>query len=330
MTTAYLHQTLGLAQLRLADRNAPWAKARDLATKKRKCGRREHTGGCYDRMMENLYPNLDQILAPLTPVVPRESILAVPKEQSFREYRQSEPARKTLQRQAIFLSLIGELTPSQEAIVAATGDYLGCFFDLPVQRGRSFNPAIFPAYLRREHPLRKHPQFLIEPLINEVLLPELPDEALIYLGATARDLCSNEYGAGRFGSDIGEAWYGRAGIWSLFYLGNPAKSADTFRGCLKRSCAVAAHEALHVLGLDHCSGVPCLMRSAGCLSGPLLLCPPCLRKLSWNRQFELVPYFDRLENCLRKFGFGRDAERAGLHVSLLAKKPWKKGRRPDL
>ena len=126
---------------------------------------------------------------------------------------------------------------------------------------------------------------------------------------------------------MGEAWYGHAGVWSLRHLGDPSKSDRAFRGCLRRSCAVATHEGLHVLGLDHCADVPCLMRGAACLSGPLQLCPPCFRKLCWNRQLDLLPYLERIRDFLADWAFSEDLERVDRMIRLLVKKPWKRDSR---
>jgi hypothetical protein len=167
---------------------------------------------------------------------------------------------------------------------------------------------------------------LTEPLINDVLARDRPEEALIYLAVTAWDLCSDEHGEEQWGSGLGEAWYGHAGAWSLRHLGDPHKSDRALRGCVRRSCAVATHEALHVLGLDHCAEMPCLMRGSACLSGPLLLCPPCFRKLCWNRQLDLLPYLERLQAFLGTWAFSEDVRRVEHMIRLLARKPWKKDR----
>jgi hypothetical protein len=90
---------------------------------------------------------------------------------------------------------------------------------------------------------------------------------------------------------------------------------------------LATHEALHVLGLDHCTDMPCLMRGSACLSAPLQLCPPCFRKLSWNRQLELVPYLQRIRDFLTIWAFDDDGQRVDHMIRLFQKKPWKRGAR---
>jgi hypothetical protein len=282
-------------------------------------------------MNEDLFPNLEQMLAPLRQEWPaprtRDGGGNVSAQQSFKAYRLSRPARQTGQRRALYLSRVGDLTGAQDAVLAATADFLARFFDLPLGRGTDFDPATFPPGVIRQHPLRGHPQLLTGPLIKDALSPGRPAGALIYLAVTAWDLCSDERGRDPWGSGFGEAWYGHAGVWSLRYVGDPGKGDRAFRGCLRRSCAVSAHEALHVLGLDHCAELPCLMRGSACLSAPLQLCPPCFRKLCWNRQLDLLPYLERVREFLAVWAFSEDVRRVDRMLRLLAKKPWKRGSR---
>ena len=273
-------------------------------------------------MKENLFPNLEQMLAPQSPplVTPPQRVWrgGHAERQSFQDYRRSRPARQTAGRHAIYLSRVGEFSAAQAAVVTATAEYLAVFFDLPVRSGTDFNPTSFQPWAIRQHPLRRHPQLLTDYLIDEVLWLDRPDDAVMCLAVTAWDLCSDEHPGGQWGSVFGEARFGHAGVWSLRYLGDASVSDTAFRRCLKRSCAVATHEGLHVLGLDHCEGVPCNMRGSACLSGPLHLCPPCLRKLCWNRQVDLLPYLQRLRDCLGRWAFAEAAERYDTMIHWLA------------
>ena len=273
-------------------------------------------------MKENLYPNLEELLAsagpaPLTPQ-PADRREGRARRQSFQDYRRSRPARQTARRCALYLSRVGELGAAPQAVVTATAEYLSVFFDLPVRPGADFDPTTLRPQAVRPHPGRGHPQLLTGYLLDEVLWLDRPEEALICLGVTAWDLCSDDHPTGQWGSVFGEAIYGHAGVWSLRHLGNPGGDDRAFRRCLKRSCAVATHEALHVLGLDHCADAPCNMRGSACLSGPLHLCPPCLRKLCWNRQIDLVPYLERVREWLGRRGLTEAAEHYESMIRLAA------------
>jgi hypothetical protein len=98
-------------------------------------------------MSENLFPNLEQMLAPLLQGSPAprtgDGSGNASKQQSFKAYRLSRPARQTGQRRAIYLSRVGELTATQESVVTATADYVARFFELPLCRGTGFDPATF-------------------------------------------------------------------------------------------------------------------------------------------------------------------------------------------
>jgi archaemetzincin len=271
-------------------------------------------------MKEMLFSNLVQALtachrpAP-TPSDGRSGHQA--KRQSFADYRHSRPARQSERRHFVYLSHVGELSAVQQSIVSATADYLAAFLDLPVRPGVDFDPASLASRAVGRHPERGHSQLRTSYLLKEMLWLDRPDDALVTMAVTAWDLCSDDYPGGKWGSVFGEAVYGHAAVWSLRYLGDPSASDMAFRRCLRRSCAVAGHEALHVLGLDHCDDVPCNMRGAACLSGPLHLCPGCLRKLCWNRQLELLPYLRRLREVLIRLELSEAAERYQGMVELL-------------
>ena len=260
-------------------------------------------------MKDNLYPELAILLERSRRELPAGQSGGHHDNQPFDVYRhRRRPARQTAWRRAMCISRVGELTAAQNAIVTATAEFLAPFFDLPVYRGADLDPATFPSDSIRMHPQRGQPQLLTDHIINEAMREGRPDDALIYLAVTAADLWSTDNCEGPYPSVFGEAYSGHAGVWSLRYLGNAGHGEELNKGCLRRSCIVAAHEGLHVLGLDHCGGLPCLMTGASALSGPLQLCPGCLRKLCWNRQLDLQSYLCRLRDFLTRWGFAAETE----------------------
>jgi hypothetical protein len=137
---------------------------------------------------ENLFPALEQTLAPLRPASPtrpdgREVGRAA--RQSFDDYRRSRPARRTARRHAVYLSRVGALTVEQESVVADTAEYLAAFLDLPVRPGADIDPETFPPDAFGRHPTRGHPQLRTAYLLNEALRLDRPEEALVCLAVTA-------------------------------------------------------------------------------------------------------------------------------------------------
>jgi archaemetzincin len=279
-------------------------------------------------MKENLFADLEQVLAPCRQALPAPRPgdwrrTHVERNQPFEAYRRGRPARQTARRKALYLSRVGALTAAQGRVVAATAEYLAVFFDLPVRAGADFDPAAFPSFAVRQHPYLGRPQLLTNHLVNEVMWLDRPEEALICLAVTAWDLWSADAGGDHWVYVLGEAFGGHAGVWSLRYLGDPGAGEKAYRRCLKRSFATATHEAAHVLGLDHCVDARCNMNGANCLSEadghPLHLCPLCLRKLCWNRQVDLLPYLRRLSDFFGRGEFPDEAEWYERMIRLLHK-----------
>jgi archaemetzincin len=271
---------------------------------------------------ENLYPEVEDRLRPLAEPLdaPRPGDwLAEHREtgQTFRQYLAADPVRRGRDLTTIYLCLVGTFDPARQAVLDLTREYLGLFFDCPVAVRRTVPTSDIPARAKRTHPQWGDRQLLSSYLLDAVLLPDRPDDALAYLALTARDLWPGDgwnfvYGEAKLRD--------RVGVWSIYRNGHPAKSEGAFRQCLRRTLLVAAHETGHILTMQHCTAFRCLMNGvnndAERDSRPLHPCPVCLRKLCWNLQVEPVAYLRRLAAFFRTHGFaeaewcGRAADRA--------------------
>src|SRR5262249_23101518 len=164
-----------------------------------------------------------------------------------------------------------------------------------------------PARARRRHPEWGVRQVLSTFILQELLEPDVPDDALAYLALTASDL----WPGGGWNFVFGEANLRRpVGVSSMHRHGRAPRDAERFRGSLGRPLSTAPHETGHVLTMRHCTAFACLMNGSNGLEEgdrqPLHPCPVCLRKLLWNLQVEPVPYLKRLEAFCR--GSGLDEE----------------------
>jgi archaemetzincin len=250
---------------------------------------------------ERLYPEVEDKLRPLTMPLEEPQIgdwLAEHRErgQTFRQYLSVDPVRRDRDLTTIHLCLLGDFTGPQERILKLTQDYLGLFFDVPVQVRRRVPLGDIPAGARRTHPDWGDEQVLSTYLLREVLEPDRPDDALAYLALTASDLWPGEGWNFVFGqANLRQ----RVGVWSLYRNGDGEL-------CLRRTLATATHETGHILTLKHCTAYRCLMNGSNHQeerdSRPMFLCPVCLRKLLWNLQAEPVPYLRRLEDFCRRHG----------------------------
>ncbi len=268
--------------------------------------------------LPRLYLLLDEKLRPLAhplpPPRPGDWLAEHPEPgQTFDEYVDSRPVRKSDKLHTIYLCVVGDFNEAQRRILDLTQEYLAVFFDCPVKVKRQIALASIPAKAKRTHPSWGDPQVLTGYILHEVLEPERPTDALAYLALTASDLWPGRGWNFVFGeANLRE----RVGVWSVYRNGDPEVD---FELCLRRTLSTASHETGHILGMAHCTAYSCLMNGSNHQEEkdrrPMQLCPVCLRKLCWNLQVEPVPYLMKLKTFHQQHGF--DVE-SGWHEKALA------------
>ena len=187
------------------------------------------------------------------------------------------------------------MTKPQRHVLSAMQDYMRRFFDLPVDIA---TPLALPAKGQRRGS-GGQVQHHTKVLLNEVLKPKLPDDAIASLGVTWDDLYPSKSWNYVFGMASLEE---RVGVYSLTrffpeFWGKPRTAAAARLG-LKRSIGVLAHEAGHMFSMQHCTSFECLMNGSNSLDEldrqPSFLCPICLRKLAYAVGFDAVARYEKL------------------------------------
>jgi archaemetzincin len=236
--------------------------------------------------------------------------------QTFDEYLDARPVRKSDKLTTIYLCLVGDFSEAQRRILALTEEYLAVFFDCPVKVSRQLPLDSIPARARRTHPSWGDPQVLTGYILHEVLEPERPADALAYLALAASDLWPGRGWNFVFGE---ASLRQRIGVWSVYRNGDPETD---FRLCLRRTLATASHETGHILGMAHCTAYACLMNGSNHQEEkdrrPMHLCPVCLRKLCWNLWVEPVPYLARLKAFCDQNGLDADSRWYERAIAALA------------
>jgi len=139
-----------------------------------------------------------------------------------------------------------------------------------------------PARARRVHPAWGDHQILTTYVIERVLKPRKPRDALALLGLTATDL----WPGGDWNFVFGEASFSaHVGVYSLHRYGRAEGTPAERRDFLVRMLKVATHETGHMLDLPHCTSFACVMNGSNSLpetdAQPLPFCPQCAAKLWW-------------------------------------------------
>ncbi len=237
--------------------------------------------------------------------------------QSYRQYVQGDPRKPDRKRRVIYVQPLGDFTRNQREIVQRTAKFMEIYFGLRVKILEDLPLWTIPAKARRVHPTWGDKQILSTYVLDEVLRPRLPDDAVALIAFTASDLWPGEDWNFVFGqASLRE----RVGVWSIYRNGDPDTDGDAFRLCLRRTLRTATHETAHMLSMAHCIYYECNMcgsnHRAEADRYPLALCPVCLAKLCWATGMDPRDRYRRLAEFFDENGLG--AERDFCRKSLAA------------
>jgi archaemetzincin len=200
--------------------------------------------------------------------------------QTYQEYVSGNTIRANGQRRLIDVQPLGSFNASQRKIVDLAAKFEGIFFQLPVRVSEDLPLSVVPGKARRTHPEWKTPQILSTYVLDRVLKPRLPDDAIASIAFTGSDLWPGKDWNFVFGQ---ASLADRVGVWSIYRFGDPKASDESFRITLRRTLRTAVHETGHMFSMGHCIYYECVMNGSNHLEEadrrPLWLCPLCLAKL---------------------------------------------------
>jgi archaemetzincin len=240
------------------------------------------------------------------------------KGQSFQHYKASKPVRPDPIRRYIYLQPIGQFSAEQLSIVRQTADYLRIFFALEVIVKEPISDEIIPSSARRMFDV-DHEQLLTSYIFNEILLPQIPDDAVVVMGITTKDL----YPSNKMNFVFGQARLKeRVGVSSIFrYTDGPLNSTN-YDQCLTRMIKTSSHEIGHMFSCHHCIHAVCVMNGSNSLwesdSRPNRLCSECLMKLHWNLGFDIPHRLKKLHDFFVLHKLSADRDRAARDLELIA------------
>ena len=229
--------------------------------------------------------------------------------QTFEDYLACRPVGPTRQRGTIYVQPLGDFTPTQRRTVTLTADFMGRYFGVPVKVSDDLPLSLVPARARRTHPSWGMKQILSTYVLDELLRPRLPSDAVAYIAFTPSDLWPGEGWNFVFGeASLRE----RVGVWSMYRFGDPDKDDASFRLCLLRTLKTAVHETGHMMSMEHCTAYECGMCGSNNLGEadrrPLASCPECMAKVCWATGADPTERYRRLAEFCEKQGLKDEAE----------------------
>ena len=226
--------------------------------------------------------------------------------QTFKEYLASDPVRPTEERNTIYIQPLGEFTETQQKIVTLTAEFIGIYYNLPVKVGEKLPLSLVPEDMRRIGPLGLE-QVRTGYVLDKILRPRLPDNAVAYIAFTASDLWPGPGWNFVFGQ---ASLRYRVGVWSICRFGDPAASDAQFKKTLLRTLKTGTHELGHMFSMYHCTLYECNMcgsnHSEESDRRPVWLCPECVAKACWATGAQPAARYEKLAEFCKANGFAAE------------------------
>jgi len=247
--------------------------------------------------------------------------------QTFEEYVVSRPRRPTAERNIIYIQPLGDFTREQSNIVCQTAEYLEHYFNVPVRICKARPLSEIPEKARRTHPFWGDKQILTTYVLHEMLKPELPKDAAVFISFTAEDLWPGKDWNFVFGqASLRE----RVGVWSIYRNGNPAAGSNEYKSCLARTLKTAVHETGHMFSMKHCTAYECCMCGSNSREEsdrrPLALCPECMAKICWATNANAEERYRSLMAYCEKNGLEKEAVFFKKSIKILVTEPEPEGK----
>lgn len=227
--------------------------------------------------------------------------------QDYKQYLRSRPIRANPQRRTLYVQPLGEFQLEQRKILDLTAEFLGIYYQLPVKVQADLPLSLVAQSGRRDHPVTGQPQLLSTYILDEVLKPRLPADAVACLALTTADLWPGEGWNFVFGQ---ASLADRVGVWSIHRFGELDGSDEAFRSVLLRTLGTAAHETGHMFSMAHCIYYECAMDGSNSLAEadrhPLWLCPQCLAKLVYATDTDPIKRFRELADFAQRHRLSRE------------------------
>ena len=226
--------------------------------------------------------------------------------QTYRQYTRSRPVRLTEKRKVLYVVPLGDFDEKQTEIVKLSTEFLGKYFVCETKQLPKISLDEIPAKARRVHPSWGMRQVLSTYVLNDVLRPRLPDDAVALIALTSSDL----YPADDWNFVFGQASLRhRVGVWSIFRNGDPETE---FKTVLRRTLQTATHETGHMFSMPHCIAYECNMCGSNGRQEsdrrPLHLCPECVAKVWWATACDPIKRFDNLRQFCKENELAKEAE----------------------
>ena len=231
------------------------------------------------------------------------------KGQRFAKYTSIKPNMLTARRTTLYIQPVGTFSETETKLTKQTAEYLQAYFNCPVEILSPIDSSTIPESGRRTHPQWGDEQLLTTHILEQILKPNLSDDAFATIAFTNQDL----WPGGEWNYVFGYAsYFDRVGVWSLYRFGDPDENEAAYKRCLWRMIKVSTHETGHMFSMKHCIYAQCNMQGSNHLQEsdkqPLHLCSQCQAKTAYATNAKPIQRMQKLLKLCEKHGFEKEVE----------------------
>ncbi len=242
------------------------------------------------------------------------------KGQTYKEYIQSSPSSPFLQRKVIYLQPVGGFSPIQRDVIHYTAEYLQTFFGLEVHISPTLDNTVVPDSAKRTG-RDGNEQFLASYILSNQLMTRIPDDAIVYMALTEKDL----YPKPSWNFVFGLASYkSRVGVTSIYRFSDYQLDSNNYNRCLERLIKISSHEIGHMFSMKHCTHALCTMNGTNSVTEtdgkPNRLCSECTGKLIWNLKIDPASRLKQLREFFIRHKLEDDLDKINADIELLTAK----------
>ncbi|KMQ58667.1 Zn-dependent protease [Chryseobacterium angstadtii] len=236
--------------------------------------------------------------------------------QTFEDFQKLKKIKPEPGKNTIYLQPVGEFNTLQKKEIELTREYLSKYFQLEVKILPVLPNSVFPKSARRISKYGQE-QILAGYVLDSLLIKRKPEDALVLMGITEKDLFPKPEWNYVFGMASYETG---TGVTSLYRFSDGNLSASNFNESLERLIKISSHEIGHMFGISHCLNANCVMNGTNTLPETdfhfARACSLCQLKLNASLRYDHQKRLTDLKQFFEKQHLNSELSRAQQDFNL--------------
>lgn len=237
--------------------------------------------------------------------------------QTFEDFQKLKKIKPEPGKNVIYLQPIGIFDALQKKEIALTKEYLKIYYQLETKILPALPNTIFPEKVKRISKEGQE-QILAGYVLDSILIKKKPNDAVVLMGITEKDLFPKPEWNYVFGL---ASYQDGVGVTSMYRLANGHLTDSNFNESLLRLIKISSHEIGHMFGISHCLNANCVMNGTNSLSETdyhlARACSLCQRKLNSSIHYDDKKRLLELKNFFKNQHLNTELTLANQDLNLV-------------